>query len=132
MEFDTVSQQVISAALKVHSALGPGLFEEVYKVCLKHELVLAGLDVLSEVRLPVVYRGTELELGYRIDLLVEHSLIVELKSVQEIAPVHRAQLITYLKLAQKEAGLLLNFNTVHLRHGIVRVVNTLPAPRILK
>ena len=127
MEFDSVSKAVIEAAMTVHTALGPGLFEEVYKVCLKHELLKANLKVFSEVGLPVIYDGIELDIGYRIDLLVEDSLIVELKSVEQLAPVHKAQLLTYLKLARKPVGLLLNFNTAHLRHGITRVVNSSPS-----
>jgi len=125
MEFDPISKQVLQAALKVHSELGPGLFEEVYKVCLRHELNKAGLKVLPEVGLPVTYDGVELEVGYRIDLLVEDVLIVELKSVERLAAIHKAQLLTYLKLARKEVGLLLSINTDHLRQGIVRVVNSL-------
>ena len=109
--------------LKVHSALGPGLFEEVYKVCLRHELHKQGIKALSEVGLPVCYDGVQLDIGYRIDLLVEDSLIVELKSVEHVAPVHKAQLLTYLTLAKKQIGLLLNFNTEHLTQGILRVVN---------
>ncbi len=123
MEFDSLSNRVIGAALKVHSALGPGLFEEVYKVCLRHELCKQGIKALSEVGLPVCYDGVQLDLGYRIDLLVEDSLIVELKSVEHLAPVHKAQLLTYLKLTGTPVGLLLNFNSAHLREGIVRVVN---------
>ena len=129
MEFDLISKQVLTAAMQVHSVLGPGLFEEVYKVCLTHELTKAGLKVLSEVGLPVTYDGATLDIGYRIDLLVENVLIVELKSVEQLAPVHKAQLLTYLKLARCEVGLLLNINTPHLRHGIVRVVNSLPPSR---
>ena len=125
-EFDQVSKQVLDAAMTVHSALGPGLFEEVYKVCLKYQLQKEKLKVFSEVGLPVTYDGVQLELGYRIDLLVQDSLIVELKSVQKIAPVHRAQLLTYLKLARKPVGLLLNFNSKHLKDGIIRVVNSSP------
>jgi GxxExxY protein len=115
--------------MQVHSVLGPGLFAEVYKVCLRHELTKAGLKVLSEVGLPVTYDGATLDVDYRIDLLVEDVLIVELKSVEQLAPVHKAQLLTYLKLARRDVGLLLNFNTPHLRHGIVRVVNSLPPSR---
>ena len=124
VEFEPVSKAVIEAAMKVHSELGAGLFEQVYQVCLLHELHKAGLKAFSEVGLPVIYDGIELDVGYRIDLLVEDSLIVELKSVEHLAPVHKAQLLTYLKLAQKQVGLLLNFNTAHLRHGIVRVVHS--------
>ena len=124
MEFDNLSNKVIGAALKVHSALGPGLFEEVYKVCLRHELIKAGLNVLSEVGVPVIYDGVTLDIGYKADLIVEGSLIVELKSVHQFAPVHRAQLLTYLKLAHKEVGLLLNFNTAHLKDGILRMIKS--------
>ena len=123
MDFDPLSNKVIGAALKLHSTLGPGLFEEVYKACLRHELCKEGIKALSEVSLPVCYDGVQLDIGYRVDLLVEDSLIVELKSVQQLAPVHKAQLLTYLKLAHKQVGLLLNFNTTHLKQGIVRVVN---------
>jgi len=127
MEFDSLSSKVIGAALKVHSVLGPGLFEEVYKVCLRHELGKQGIKAFSEVGLPVCYDGVQLDVGYRIDLMVEDSMIVELKSVNQLAPVHKAQLLTYLKLADKKTGLLLNFNTAHLRHGILRVVNHHPS-----
>ena len=127
MEFDILSRRVLDASIKVHTVLGPGLFEEVYKVALKHELTRSGVKALSEVVLPVTYDGIELQLGYRIDLLIEDTLIVELKSVYQLAPVHRAQLLTYLKLANKEVGLLLNFNTHRLKDGIVRVVNSLPS-----
>jgi GxxExxY protein len=127
MEFDLLSKKVIGAALKVHSALGPGLFEEVYKVCLRQELLKSGVQVLAEVRLPINYDSVELDVGYRIDLLVEDLLIVELKSVERIAPIHKAQLLTYLKLARKHTGLLLNFNTPHLRDGMIRLINSPPS-----
>ena len=129
MEFDPVSKEVLRAAMQVHTELGPGLFEEVYKVCLRHELTKVGLKALAEVGLPVTYDGTTLDVGYRVDLLVEDVLIVELKSVEQLAPVHKAQLLTYLKLARREVGLLLNFNTPQLRQGIIRVVNSLPPSR---
>ena len=127
--FDSLSNRVIAAALKVHSALGPGLFEEVYKACLRHELTETGVKVLTEVHLPVAYGGVQLDIGYRIDWLVEDSLILELKSVENLASIHKAQVLTYLKLAHKDVGLLLNFNTTHLRQGIVRVVNSYPPSR---
>jgi len=129
MEFDELSNRVIGAALTVHSTLGPGLFEVVYKICLQHELRKAGLRVCTEVPLPVTYDGIKLDIGYKADLIVENSLIVELKSVQHLAPLHRAQLLTYLKIAHLEVGLLLNFNTAHLKEGIVRMVNTIPSSR---
>ena len=129
MEFDKLSNEIIGAAIKVHSALGPGLFDEVYKACLHHELAKSGLQVSSEVPLPVIYDEVRLEIGYRMDLLVEESIILELKSVNEIIPVHKAQLLTYLKLAKKDLGLLLNFNTTRLSNGIVRIVNSIPTSR---
>ena len=120
----TLSKVVLDAAMKVHSALGAGLLEEAYKVCLRHELQKRKLQVLSEVALPVVYDGVSLDVGFRIDLLVEKSLIIELKSVQQLAPIHKAQILTYLKLSRVSLGLLLNFNSVHLKDGIVRVINS--------
>lgn len=126
MILEELTGKVIDAAMAVHSALGPGLFEEVYKVCLRHELAKRAAKVLSEVGLPVTYDGTLLDIGYRIDLLVDDLLIVELKSVERIAPVHKAQLLTYLKLAARPVGLLINFNVQHLRDGIARVINSPP------
>lgn len=118
-----VSHAVITAAMKVHSELGPGLLESAYQACLQHELDRAGFRSGSQVGLPVVYKGTKLELGYRIDLLVEDLVIVEIKSVDAISPVHQAQVISYLKLSGKSIGLLMNFNVVHLKDGIKRFVN---------
>ena len=104
MLFEELSGEVIDAAMRVHTSLGAGLFEEVYKVCLRHELNKKGIKALSEVGLPVTYDGVQLEVGYRIDLLVEDNLIVELKAVEHVAPVHKAQLLTYLKLAGLQAS----------------------------
>ena len=118
-----VSHAVITAAMRVHSELGPGLLEHTYAACLQHELRKAGLEVLGQVALPVVYDGVKLELGYRIDLLVEDRVVIEIKSVEAINPVHQAQLLSYLKLSGKSIGLLINFNVVHLRDGIKRFVN---------
>ena len=108
--------------MKVHSALGPGLLESTYEACLVHELKKQGLAVLSQVALPVEYDGMTIELGYRIDLLVEATVIVELKAVDKITPVHQAQLLSYLKLGRKKLGLLINFNVEHLKDGIKRVI----------
>jgi GxxExxY protein len=119
-----VSKAIVDAAFKVHTALGAGLLEEAYKVCLKHELLQRNLNVLSEVAMPVVYEGQTLDVGYRIDLLVEKSVVVELKSVTQLAPIHKAQILTYLKLSKVSLGLLLNFNSVHLKDGIVRIINS--------
>jgi GxxExxY protein len=118
-----ISHAVITAAMRVHSELGPGLLESTYTACLQHELRKAGLRSDVQVGLPVVYDGVKLDLGYRIDLLVEDLVIVELKSVDAIAPVHQAQLISYLKLSGRSLGLLINFNVPHLKDGIKRFVN---------
>jgi GxxExxY protein len=123
MEYPEITEKVIAAALKIHSAIGPGVLESVYKTCLQHELRKAGLAARSEVILPVIYDGIRMDSGYRIDLLVEDLLIVELKCVESLLPIHKAQLLTYLRLANKPIGLLLNFNGVHLRDGIKRVLN---------
>ena len=118
-----ISHAVITAAIRVHSELGPGLLESTYTACLQHELKKAGLRSDAQVGLPVVYDGVKLDLGYRIDLLVEDLVIVELKSVDAIAPVHQAQIISYLKLSGRSLGLLINFNVAHLKDGIKRFVN---------
>ena len=118
-----VSHAVITAAMRVHSELGPGLLESTYTACLQYELRQAGFQSASQVGLPVVYRGVKLELGYRIDLLVEDLVVIEVKSVDAVAPVHQAQLLSYLKLSGKSLGLLINFNVVHLKDGIRRFVN---------
>ena len=118
-----VSHAVITAAMRVHSELGPGLLECAYQACLHHELSEAGIRSAVQVGLPVVYRGVKLELGYRMDFLVEDLVIVEIKSVDAISPVHQAQIISYLKLSGKSLGLLINFNVVHLKDGIKRFVN---------
>jgi GxxExxY protein len=117
-----VSREIITAAMKVHSALGPGLLESAYEACLAHELRKAGLKVDLQVGLPVVYDGIKLDLGYRIDMLVEDLVIVEIKAVDAIAPVHQAQVISYLKLSGNSLGLLINFNVAHLKDGIKRFV----------
>jgi len=120
---NAVSQEIVTAAMKVHSALGPGLLESTYEACLLHELRKAGLQAEAQVGLPVVYDSIKLDLGYRIDLLVQDLVIVELKSVDAISPVHQAQLLSYLKLSGKSLGLLINFNVAHLKEGIKRFVN---------
>jgi GxxExxY protein len=117
-----VSHDVISAAMKVHSALGPGMIESVYEVCLAHELRKGGHTCETQVALPVSYDGLQLDAGYRIDILVDDLVIVELKSVERVHPICHVQLISYLKLSGKTLGLLINFNVVHLRDGIKRFV----------
>jgi len=103
--------------------LGPGMLESVYEKCLRHELTKRGLTVMSQVWVPVIYDGVEIEGAYKIDLLVEDRIIVELKVVEHVLEVHKAQLLSYLKLSNKHVGLLINFNVVHLRDGIRRMVN---------
>ena len=118
-----VSKAIITAAMRVHTELGAGLLESAYTACLRYELTSDGYASSAQVGLPVVYRGVKLDLGYRMDLLVENLVIVEIKSVDEVSPVHHAQLISYLKLSGKSIGLLINFNVVHLKDGIKRFVN---------
>lgn len=120
--YDDISGEIIGAAMKVHSALGPGLLESAYEACLVHELKKREMRVMSQVALPVHYDGVMIELGYRLDLLVENKVIVELKAVDKVSAVHQAQLLSYLKLSRKKLGLLINFNVMHLRDGIKRVV----------
>jgi GxxExxY protein len=118
-----VTDKVIGAALKVHSRLGPGLLESVYETCLAYELSKAGLTVERQKPLPVVYGDVTLEAGYRLDMLVENTVVVEIKAVEELAPIHGAQLLTYLKLSGYDVGLLINFNVEHLRSEIRRIVH---------
>jgi len=113
VELDKITGAIIDAAMRVHTALGPGMLESVYEKCLKHELEKRGLRVETQVWLPVIYDGVEIEGGYRIDLLVEGVVVVELKVVEQILDVHKAQLLSYLKLSDKQVGLLINFNVVH-------------------
>ena len=118
-----LSHAIITAAMSVHTELGPGLLESTYTACLQHELRLAGFRSATQVGLPVIYRGVRLERGYRMDLVVEDHVILEIKSVDCISPVHLAQILSYLKLSGKSLGLLINFNVVHLKDGIRRFVN---------
>jgi len=117
-----ISHGVISAALKIHAALGPGLLESAYEACLAHELRKAGFQVETQVGLPVVYDGIKLDVGYRIDMLVNDLVVIELKSVEEISRIHIAQVLSYLKLSKRKLGLIINFNVLHLKDGIKRLV----------
>ena len=121
-EQDPLTGKVIGAAIEVHRGLGPGLLESAYEECLCHELNLAGLGFQRQVPLPVVYKGVRLDCGYRLDVVVEGQVVVELKTVERLMPIHEAQLLTYLRLAQIHTGLLLNFNIPVLRDGIKRMV----------
>jgi GxxExxY protein len=118
-----ISKAIIAAAMRVHTELGPGLLESAYSACLRYELKCDSYDSSAQLGLPIVYRGVKLDIGYRMDLLVENLVIVEIKSVDAVSPVHHAQIISYLKLSGKSIGLLINFNVVHLKDGIKRFVN---------
>jgi GxxExxY protein len=119
---EAVARDVVDCAIKVHRALGPGLLESVYEVCLAHELELRGHRVQKQVALPVVYESVKLDAGYRIDLMIDDVVIVEVKAAEAIAPVHEAQLLTYLRLSKRRLGFLINFNVALLKHGLKRMV----------
>ena len=125
LNINQISGEIINAAMKIHSALDPGLLENAYKNCLAYELRKRGLQVETEVGLPLVYESVKMDVGYRVDMLVENTVIVELKAVEALAPVHQAQLLCYLKLSGKKLGLLINFNVLHLREGFKRMANNL-------
>jgi GxxExxY protein len=127
MSENEIAKEIVDAAYRIHVSLGPGLFESAYETVLKYELEKRGLKVVRQVGLPVVYESIKLEEGYRADLIVEDKVIVELKSVEVLAPVHKKQLLTYLRLADKRLGLLINFGEALIKDGIVRVVNRLEA-----
>ena len=123
MELNDLTEKIIGCAIKVHRVLGPGLLESAYEVCLVHELRKAGLKAERQVALPVIYEGLQLDADYFIDILVEDTVVLELKSVEHVLPIHEAQLLTYLKLANKKLGLLINFNVTLLKNGIKRRIN---------
>lgn len=122
MKLESLSHKVIGCAVEVHRELGPGLLETAYETCLAHELSLAGVQFARQKELPVEYKGVSLECGYRIDLLVEDKLILELKAVDEVLGIHQAQILTYMKLCKAPVGLLINFNVSLLKDGIQRFV----------
>ena len=122
MQFDELSSKVIGCALEVHKQLGPGLLESAYERCLSFELLCAGIHHEVQKELPIDYKGTKLDCGYRVDLLVDGTLIVELKAVDKLLPIHEAQILTYMKLADVRTGLLMNFNVTRLKDGIKRFV----------
>lgn len=122
-EANRLSNVIIGAAIDVHRELGPGLLESAYEACLKYELIQKGLRVEHQVPQPVIYKGIHLDCGYRLDLLVEDLVILELKTVESLQPIHIAQLLTYLKLKRRWLGLLINFNVPILKQGIKRLVN---------
>ncbi len=122
-ELNKITEKIIGAAIEVHRALGPGLLESAYAACLVYELRQRGLNVLQEVPLPLVYKEVKLDCGYRLDILVNDAVIIEVKSVESLAPIHEAQLLSYLKLADCKIGLLINFNVKMLKQGIKRLAN---------
>jgi GxxExxY protein len=124
-DLNRLTENVIGCAMKVHSVLGPGLLESAYEACLKYELQQKGLTVQSQHPLPIEYGPVRLDVGYRLDLLVEEKVILELKAVERTLPIHEAQLLSYLKLSGLKVGLLLNFHVAHFRDGIKRMVNGL-------
>ena len=124
--FDEISDAVIGACIEIHKHLGPGLLESAYEECLCHELSVRGIPFERQKPLPITYKSVRLDCGYRIDLLVAEKLIVELKAVEELLPIHEAQLLTYLKLSNLPFGLLINFHVPVLKHGLKRIVNSFP------
>ena len=123
MDINDITGTIVDAAMTVHSELGPGLLESTYEACLFHELKSRNIHILNQLTLPVIYKQARIGTGYRIDLLVEDKVIIELKVVDKLLPIHEAQLLTYLKLSNKKVGLLINFNTLRLKHGIKRIAN---------
>jgi GxxExxY protein len=128
MELNDLTGLIIGSAMRVHSAVGPGLLESVYRACLHHELVERGIDVRVEYPIPVVYRGVQIDVGHRVDLLVSDRVLVELKAQTIMHPVYEAQLLSYLRMSNRPMGLLINFHVVHLRDGIRRIANQIPFP----
>lgn len=118
---EAAARELVDASVQVHQALGPGLLESVYEHCLEHELLHRGVPVRRQVPVPVSYRGEKLEAGYRLDLVVDGRVVAEIKAIEAIAPIHEAQLLTYLRLSGIRLGFLLNFNTVLLKHGLKRM-----------
>jgi GxxExxY protein len=121
-ERDPLTERIIGAAIEIHRALGPGLLESAYEICLAYDLAQMGLEVQRQLPLPLVYKSIKLDQAYRLDLVVERSVVVELKTVEKLLPIHQAQLLTYLKLGGYKIGLLLNFQSAVLKDGIKRVV----------
>jgi len=122
IEFDELSNKVLGLTLEVHRQLGPGLLESTYKQCLAYELSAAQIPFVLEAEIPVLYKGMKIACGYRIDVIVDNSIVLELKSVDAIQPIHEAQILTYMKLSNLKTGLLINFNEKYLKHGIRRFV----------
>ena len=129
---NAVAQQIVDAAFRVHTRLGPGLLESVYEAALAYELEKRGLSITRQQGIPVVYEAVRIHAGFFADLVVEDQVIVEIKAVETVAPVHKKQLLTYLKLADKRLGLLINFNVIPIKNGITRIVNGLKERSLAK
>ncbi len=125
MDINQLSSKIIGAAIEVHRILGPGLLESAYEGCLCYELELRKIKFERQESLPIIYKGKRLDCGYRLDIVIENKIITELKSIEKIEPIHKAQLLSYLKLSGQKLGLLLNFNVSVMKDGIVRLVNQL-------
>jgi GxxExxY protein len=125
-ELDQITRRIIGAAIEVHKTVGPGLLESAYQACLAFELREQGLKVEEQLPLPVVYKNVKLDCGYRIDLLVENEIVIEIKAIETLAPIHDAQLLSYLRLSGKRVGLLMNFHVRVLKDGLKRIVNEFP------
>jgi GxxExxY protein len=126
VELDQITRRIIGAAIEVHKTVGPGLLESAYQACLAFELRERGLKVEEQLPLPVVYKNVRLDCGYRIDLLVESEIVIEIKAIETLAPIHEAQLLSYLRLSGKRVGLLMNFHVRVLKDGLKRIVNKFP------
>jgi len=122
MELNQITEKIIGCAIEVHKYLGPGLLESAYEECLSYELTKSGLNIERQKPVPVVYKEVKLDCGYRIDILVENSVVIELKATEVLTPVHEAQVLTYLKFAEKKIGLLINFNVLRLKDGLKRFI----------
>ena len=122
MNENAIGTKVLKSAMRVHTSLGPGLLESVYELCLVHELSKSGLKAKRQIALPVDYDGLEIDTGFRVDVLIEGSVVIEVKAVEKLMPVHKSQLLTYLRLSGCKLGYLLNFNVPHMRDGINRIV----------
>ena len=132
MTENEIAQQIVDAAFKIHKTLGPGLLESAYQAILIYELQKRGLKLEAEKQVPVIYESIQLDIGFRADLIVEDKVIVELKSIEQIAPVHKKQLLTYLRLSDKRLGLLINFGAPLIKDGITRIANQLDERPLLK
>lgn len=125
MDFETIAREIVDSAIRVHTKIGPGMLESAYEACIEYELGKRSFAVKKQVPMPLHYDDLTLDMGFRLDLVVEDAVVVELKSVKQLLPIHTAQLLSYLRAGDYRLGFLLNFNTVHMRDGIKRVVNRL-------